>query len=67
MPVFQEDPTQFSKLELKSALISHNVELPPGESKKEVYVDLYMKHVWDKSNADFSSDDEDQAQNGTVS
>ena len=67
MPVFVEDPTQFSKQRLKSVLISHNVELPPGENKKEVYLDLYMKHVWNKSNADFSSDDEDQAQNGTVS
>ncbi|KAI4894739.1 hypothetical protein NFI96_015650 [Prochilodus magdalenae] len=66
MPVFVEDPTQFSKQRLKSALISHNVEFPPGENKKEVYVDLYMKHVWNKSNADFSSDDEDQAQNGTA-
>ncbi|XP_036448237.1 LEM domain-containing protein 1 [Colossoma macropomum] len=65
MPVFVEDPTQFSKQRLKSALISHSVELPPGESKKEVYVDLYMKHVWNKSNADFSSDDEDPAQDGT--
>ncbi|KAL7860031.1 hypothetical protein SRHO_G00151780 [Serrasalmus rhombeus] len=65
MPVFVEDPTQFSKQRLKSALISHSVELPPGENKKEVYVDLYMKHVWNKSNADFSSDDEDLAQNGT--
>ncbi|KAL6482769.1 hypothetical protein MHYP_G00076410 [Metynnis hypsauchen] len=66
MPVFVEDPTQFSKLRLKSVLISHNVELPPGENKKEVYVDLYMKHVWNKSNADFSSDDdEDPAQSGT--
>ncbi|XP_072553458.1 LEM domain-containing protein 1 [Salminus brasiliensis] len=65
MPAFVEDPTQFSKQRLRSALISHNVELPPEESKKEIYLDLYLKHVWNKSNADFSSDDEDQALNDT--
>lgn len=65
MPVFIEDPTEFSKEQLRSALISHNVELPPGESRKEVYVDLYLKHVRNKNSADFSSDDEDLAQNDT--
>ncbi|XP_022533086.2 LEM domain-containing protein 1 [Astyanax mexicanus] len=65
MPVFIEDPTEFSKEQLRAALISHNVELPPGESRKEVYVDLYLKHVRNKNSADFSSDDEDLAQNDT--
>ncbi|XP_066529209.1 LEM domain-containing protein 1 isoform X2 [Hoplias malabaricus] len=65
MPVFVEDPSQFSKQRLKLALISHNVELPPEESKKQVYMDLYMKHIWNQSNADFSSDEEDQTQSST--
>ncbi|XP_076840414.1 LEM domain-containing protein 1 isoform X4 [Brachyhypopomus gauderio] len=64
MPVFVEDPGQFSKQRLRSELLSHNVELPLGETKKRVYVELYMKHVGNKANADFSSDDEDQIQNG---
>ncbi|XP_035378439.1 LEM domain-containing protein 1 [Electrophorus electricus] len=64
MPVFAEDPGQFSKQRLRSELISHNVELPSRESKKQVYVELYMKHVGNEFTADFSSDDEDQIQNG---
>ncbi|KAM7405061.1 hypothetical protein PAMP_012349 [Pampus punctatissimus] len=62
MPVFVEDPAQFSKSRLKSDLIAHNVALPPSKCKKEVYVDLYMKHVDQKNAADFSSDEEDQVQ-----
>ncbi|KAM7411488.1 hypothetical protein PAMA_021465 [Pampus argenteus] len=62
MPVFVEDPAHFSKSRLKSDLIAHNVALPPSKCKKEVYVDLYMKHVNQKNAADFSSDEEDQVQ-----
>ncbi|XP_067448999.1 LEM domain-containing protein 1 isoform X1 [Thunnus thynnus] len=62
MPVFVEDPAQFSKSRLKSDLIAHNVALPPSKSKKEVYVALHMKHVDQKNAADFSSDEEDQVQ-----
>lgn len=67
MPVFVEDPAHFSKSRLKSDLVAHNVELPPGKSKKEVYVQLYLKHIGAKNAADFSSDEEDQAQDGAVS
>ncbi|XP_023847194.1 LEM domain-containing protein 1 isoform X2 [Salvelinus sp. IW2-2015] len=59
MPVFVEDPAQFSKPRLKSELIAHNVTLPAVESKKQVYVELYLKHIVQKSAADFSSDEED--------
>ncbi|XP_076132878.1 LEM domain-containing protein 1 isoform X3 [Alosa pseudoharengus] len=59
MPVFLEDPSQFSKERLKSELIAHNVALPPGESKKQEYLELYLKNVDAKNAADFSSDEEE--------
>uniref|UniRef100_A0A667ZZQ2 LEM domain containing 1 n=1 Tax=Myripristis murdjan TaxID=586833 RepID=A0A667ZZQ2_9TELE len=62
MPVFVEDPAKFSKSRLKSDLVAHNVSLPSAESKKEVYVQLYLKHVNQKNAADFSSDEEDHEQ-----
>ncbi len=58
MPVFVEDPAFFSKERLKSELIAHNVDLPPPESKKHAYVELYLKHVRTNS-TDFSSDEEE--------
>lgn len=67
MPEFVENPAQFSKQRLKSELISHRVELPPAESEKQVYLEAYMKHVRNKNTADFSSDEEEQVQNGNVS
>lgn len=66
MPVFVEDPAQFSKERLKSELIANNVELPPAESNKHVYLELYLKSV--KTNSpDFSSDEEDDSLDGNVS
>ncbi|XP_029993731.1 LEM domain-containing protein 1 isoform X2 [Sphaeramia orbicularis] len=62
MPVFAEDPSQLSKSRLKSDLIAHNVALPPAQSKKEIYVELHMKHIDQKNAADFSSDEEDPGQ-----
>ncbi|TNN57067.1 putative carboxypeptidase PM20D1.2 [Liparis tanakae] len=48
---------------LKSDLVAHNVALPPAKSRKEVYVELHLKHIDQKNAADFSSDeDEDQVQ-----
>ncbi|XP_051780655.1 LEM domain-containing protein 1 [Erpetoichthys calabaricus] len=60
MPIFPDDPSHLSKERLKSELISHNVALPIGERKKEVYLQLYMKHVYSKKATDFSSDEEDE-------
>ncbi|XP_076022365.1 LEM domain-containing protein 1 [Genypterus blacodes] len=62
MPVISEDPTQLSKSRLKSDLIAHSVALPPSKSKKQVYVELHLKHINRQKAADFSSDEEDQAQ-----
>ncbi|KAJ8016749.1 hypothetical protein DPEC_G00010590 [Dallia pectoralis] len=59
MPVFVENPAQFSKPRLKSELIAHNVSLPAAESKKHVYVELYSRQIGLNNAADFSSDDED--------
>lgn len=60
MPLFEEDPVHLSKSRLKSDLVAHNVALPPAKSRKEVYVELYLKHIDQKHAADFSSDEEEQ-------
>lgn len=60
MPQF-DDPARLSKCRLKSDLVAHNVALPPANSKKEVYVELHLKHIeQQKHAAEFSSDEEDQ-------
>ncbi|KAL0158493.1 hypothetical protein M9458_046569, partial [Cirrhinus mrigala] len=64
MPVFVEDPAHLSKERLKSELIAHNVDLPPPESKKRAYVELYLKHVRTNS-IDFSSDEEEDHLDGS--
>lgn len=67
MPLFVKDPAHLSKSRLKSDLVAHNVLLPPGKSKKEVYVELHSKHIDQKMSADFSSDEEDQVRDVAVS
>ncbi|XP_034393729.1 LEM domain-containing protein 1 [Cyclopterus lumpus] len=62
MSLFLEDPAQLSKSRLKSDLVAHNVALPPAKSRKEVYVELHLKHIEQRTAADFSSDEEDQVQ-----
>lgn len=62
MPLFQEDPTNLTKSRLKSDLLAHNVALPPSKSRKEVYLELHLKHINQKHAADFSSDEEDPVQ-----
>ncbi|XP_056278717.1 LEM domain-containing protein 1 isoform X2 [Pseudoliparis swirei] len=63
MSLFLEDPAHLSKSRLKLDLVAHNVALPPAKSRKEVYVELHLKHIHQKNAADFSSDeDEDQVQ-----
>ncbi|MBN3312435.1 LAP2B protein, partial [Atractosteus spatula] len=66
MPVFVDDPVLLSKERLKSELVAHSVPLPPGENKKQVYLELYLKHVAHKKPADFSSDEEDGAPEGEL-
>lgn len=66
MPQY-EKPANLSKSRLKSDLIAHNVPLPPAKSKKEVYVELYLKHIGQKAATDFSSDEEDRVQDMPVS
>ncbi|XP_067863770.1 lamina-associated polypeptide 2, isoforms beta/delta/epsilon/gamma-like [Heptranchias perlo] len=61
-----QDPSHLTKGRLKSELIAHNVPLPQGKQKKEVYVQLYLKHISSKNKsdlrADFSSDEEDSSE-----
>uniref|UniRef100_A0A8C5FZ50 Lamina-associated polypeptide 2, isoforms beta/gamma-like n=1 Tax=Gouania willdenowi TaxID=441366 RepID=A0A8C5FZ50_GOUWI len=57
---FVEDPARFSKSRLKSDLVAHNVALPPAASKKDVYVELHLKHIERNQTADFSSDEEEE-------
>ncbi|XP_026092298.1 lamina-associated polypeptide 2, isoforms beta/delta/epsilon/gamma-like isoform X3 [Carassius auratus] len=45
MSEFLEDPSVLTKDKLKSALLAHNVALPNGEQKKDVYVQLYLKNL----------------------
>lgn len=66
MPLL-EDPSRLSKSRLKSDLLAHNVALPPANSRKEVYVDLHLKHIEPKNAIEFSSDEEDQVQDEAVS
>lgn len=66
MPLF-ENPANFSKSRLKSDLIAHNVSLPPAKSKKEVYLELHLKHIGQKTATDFCTDEEDQVQDMPVS
>ncbi|XP_004700433.1 thymopoietin isoform X1 [Echinops telfairi] len=70
MPEFLEDPSVLTKEKLKSELIANNVTLPPGEQRKDVYVQLYLQHLTarnrpplaaganSKGPPDFSSDEE---------
>lgn len=67
MPVFVENPAQFSKQRLKSELISRSVKLPPAQSEKRVYLEVYMKHVGNENTADFSSDEDEQVRDRDVS
>lgn len=64
---FEEDPAYFSKSRLKSDLVAHNVALPPAASKKEIYVELHLKHIDPRNAADFSSDEEDLVPDVAVS
>ncbi|KAM6986224.1 thymopoietin a [Aplochiton taeniatus] len=62
MPEFHDDPSVLTKDKLKSELLAHNVELPSGEQKKDIYVQLYLKNLTvqnKKTNLEaFSSDEE---------
>lgn len=45
MSEFLEDPSVLTKDKLKSALLAHNVVLPNGDQRKDVYVQLYLKNL----------------------
>ncbi|XP_073693868.1 thymopoietin a [Garra rufa] len=64
MSEFLEDPSVLTKDKLKSALLAHNVALPNGEQRKDVYVQLYLKNLTAQNKKSsgapdvFSSDEE---------
>lgn len=64
MAEFLEDPSVLTKDKLKNELTANNVPLPSGEQKKDVYVQLYLKHLTILNNKKspptdtFSSDEE---------
>ncbi|XP_045927787.1 thymopoietin a [Micropterus dolomieu] len=66
MPEYLDDPSVLTKDKLKSELLAHNVELPSGNTTKDVYVQLYLnnltvknsKHVTATTLDAFSSDEE---------
>ncbi|TRY96002.1 hypothetical protein DNTS_002162 [Danionella cerebrum] len=45
MAQFHDDPVQLTKEKLKSELLANNVPLPSADSKKDVYVQLYLKNL----------------------
>lgn len=45
MAEFLEDPSVLTKDKLKSELLANDVPLPSGEQRKDVYVQLYLKHL----------------------
>ncbi|XP_026089565.1 lamina-associated polypeptide 2, isoforms beta/gamma-like isoform X2 [Carassius auratus] len=57
MSEFLEDPSVLTKDKLKSALLAHNVALPNGEQKKDVYVQLYLKNLTAQNKKSSSSPD----------
>ncbi|XP_053320480.1 thymopoietin isoform X1 [Spea bombifrons] len=63
MPEFLEDPSVLTKDKLKTELVANNVSLPSGEQRKDVYVQLYLKHLTSRNRGtpDFSSDEEREA------
>ncbi|XP_067292799.1 thymopoietin b isoform X2 [Pseudorasbora parva] len=63
MAQFHEDPALLTKEKLKSELLANHVPLPSADSKKDVYVQLYLKNltVLNKKSISpdtFSSDEE---------
>ncbi|KAK7117189.1 hypothetical protein R3I94_022679 [Phoxinus phoxinus] len=45
MAQFHEDPALLTKEKLKIELLANNVPLPSADSKKDVYVQLYLKNL----------------------
>ncbi|KAJ8411326.1 hypothetical protein AAFF_G00173320 [Aldrovandia affinis] len=64
MSEFLEDPSILTKEKLKSELLAHNVALPSGEQRKDVYVQLYLDTLTvqnrekDRVTDTFSSDED---------
>ena len=66
MSVYASDPTKLTKSDLKTALIENSIDLPPSDARKDVYVELYRKHLSNilspgsPARSEFSSDEESE-------
>ncbi|XP_036210910.1 lamina-associated polypeptide 2, isoforms beta/delta/epsilon/gamma-like isoform X2 [Myotis myotis] len=45
MAEFLQDPWVLTTEKLKRELVAHNVPLPAGQPRKDVYVQLYLQHL----------------------
>ncbi|KAM3925119.1 thymopoietin isoform 3-T3 [Leptodactylus fuscus] len=63
MSEYLEDPSVLTKEKLKNELIANKIELPSGDQRKDVYVQLYRQHLTARNRAtpDFSSDEEKES------
>lgn len=69
MPKFLANPGVLTKDRLKSELTSQGVTIPKSESRKQVYIDLYLEHLTSQNDEDekmFSSDEEDEESKQTT-
>lgn len=49
MPALPRNPSSMTKERLVEELRRNNISLPSGRSKKEVFVELYKRHLLDNS------------------
>ncbi|CAH1782527.1 unnamed protein product [Owenia fusiformis] len=64
MTSFVSDPSSLTKDKLRKELIKSNIDLPPSDAKKDVYVELYRQHMISnpkRTDLGFSSDEEDDS------
>ena len=59
-----QNPNRLTKEQLRQYLLKHNVTLPSPESRKQVFIDLYRKHILKEKeivDLNFSSEDDEEA------
>ncbi len=58
MPSLVRDPNSLTKDMLKSELQRYDIPLPPSDSRKDVYVELYRSKILNADRLEFSSDED---------
>ena len=64
MSTYVQNPNRLTKEQLRQYLLKHNVTLPSPESRKQVFIDLYRKHILKEKeivDLNFSSEDDEEA------